>query len=262
MRNIGLEYNCSICCIIQTAGKYAKCNNLIIITLFICITFATSVLLTGCVNTEGTIIIKGKVIDEYTKVQIPGRDIIVQGLVESNNKLVPINAGQFSTDSLGNFLYSLRKVKNAYSYNFSLAGDSDYSFITKNMGLMELEQNAEYLIFSLSKLVGFTIKIYRKSKSPLYDTLYLSWESDGIDCRILYPYKIDNYGKTDNYFGLPSDLKLRWIGGNVNSTIKTRVFADKRTKIYWDLARNRKRKEIIDTITCKRDLVNVVNFIY
>jgi hypothetical protein len=156
----------------------------------------------------------------------------------------------------------LRKVKDAYYYNFSLVGDSDYAFITKTLGLMELEQNAKYLVFSLSKLVGVTIKIYRKSITPVSDTLSLYWESNGVDGRILYPYKIDNYGKTDNYFGLTSDLELRWIGGNVNSTVKTRVFADKRTRIHWELTRDRKRKEIIDTMTCKRDLVNFVNFIY
>jgi hypothetical protein len=156
----------------------------------------------------------------------------------------------------------LIKVKDAYYYNFSLAGDSDYAFITRTLGLMELEQNAEYLIFSLSKLVDVTIKICRKSKTPVCDTLYLSWVSNGVDGRILYPYKIDNYGETNNYFRPTSDLELRWIGGNVNSTVKTKVFADKKTKIYWELVRNRKIKEIIDTITCKRDLVNLVNFIY
>ena len=239
-----------------------RCNNLIIIKLFICIIFDTGVLLTGCVSTEGTLNIKGKIIDEYTNVQIPGRDIIVQGLVDSSNKLVPIDAGQFSTDSSGCFFYSLRKVKDAYYYNFCMLGDSDYSFITRKLGLFGLEQNAEYLVFSLHKLVDVTIRIYRKSKTPGCDTLYLSWETDGVEGRILYPFKIDNYGKTNNYFGQTSDLRLSWIGGNVNSTVKTRVFADKRTKIYWTLDRNKKRREFIETITCKRDLVNIVNYTY
>jgi hypothetical protein len=208
-------------------------------------------------NTEGTLEIKGKVIDEYTKMQIPRRDIIVQGLVKNEKELVPIDAGQFSTDSSGCFTYTLRKVKDAYYYNFCLVGDSDYASITRNLGLYELEQNAKYLSFSLSKLVDLTIKIYRESKNPVFDTLSLTWESNGVSCWSLYPYKIDNYGKTKNYFGLTT-----WIGGNVNSTIKTRVFADKRTKLFWDLVRNGKRKEITDTITCKRDITNIVYFTY
>jgi hypothetical protein len=221
------------------------------------ITFAYGLLLIGCLNTEGTLEIKGKVIDEYTKMQIPRRDIIVQGLVKNEKELVPIDAGQFSTDSSGCFTYTLRKVKDAYYYNFCLVGDSDYASVIRNLGLYELEQNAKYLSFSFSKLVDLTIKIYRESKNPVLDTLSLTWESNGVSCWSLYPYKIDNYGKTKNYFGLTT-----WIGGNVNSTIKTRVFADKRTKLFWDLVRNGKRKEITDTITCKRDITNIVYFTY
>jgi hypothetical protein len=221
------------------------------------ITFAYGLLLIGCLNTEGTLEIKGKVIDEYTKMQIPRRDIIIQGLVKNEKELVPIDAGQFSTDSSGCFTYTLRKVKDAYYYNFCLVGDSDYASVIRNLGLYELEQNAKYLSFSFSKLVDLTIKIYRESKNPVLDTLSLTWESNGVSCWSLYPYKIDNYGKTKNYFGLTT-----WIGGNVNSTIKTRVFADKRTKLFWDLVRNGKRKEITDTITCKRDITNIVYFTY
>ena len=226
------------------------------------ITFASGLLLTGCLNTEGTLQIKGKVIDEYTKIQISGRDIIVQGLVENDNELVPIDAGQFSTDSSGCFTYTLWKVKDAHYYNFCLVGDSDYSFLTRKLGLRELEQSAKYLFFSLSKLADFRIKINRKSKTPFCDTLYLSWESDGVDFRILYPYKIDNFRIPDNFIGLTSYSGLVWIGANTNSTVKTRVFADKMTKIHWELVRNKKRKEITDTITCKRGLTNIVNFTY
>jgi hypothetical protein len=236
-------------------------TDLVSFKFFIFIALASGVPI-GCINTEGTLIIKGKVIDECTKMQIPGKDIIVQGLIESNNRLVPIDAGQFSTDSSGCFSYSLRKVKDARYYNFSIAGDSDYAFITRTLGLMELEQNAKYLCFSLSKLVNLTIKINRKSKTPAFDTLSLSWESNGVDERFLYPYKLNNYGKTNNPFGLTSDTELRWIGGNVNSTINTKVFAGKRTKLLWELDRNGKRKELIDTITCKRDLVNIFYFTY
>lgn len=213
------------------------------------------ILLTGCVNTEGIIKIKGKVLDEYTSTQIPWRDIIVQGLVVSNNKLIPINAGQFTTDSTGCFTYSLRKIKGAYYYNFCLVGDSDYASITKEITLVGLERNAKYLSFSLSKLTDFTINIYRKSKTPVYDTLFLSWKSDGIEGRFLYPYKIINYE-------LKSDFESGWVGGKVKSTIQTRAFADKKTIVRWVLFRNGTIKEIIDTITCKRYLRNQVYLTY
>jgi hypothetical protein len=230
--------------------------------LYISITFTSGLVLTGCLNTEGTLEIKGKVIDEYTKMQIPRRDIIVQGLVNSDRELAPIDAGQFSADSSGCFTYTLRKIKDAYYYNFCLVGDSDYPFTIKKLGLSELKQNAKYLSFSLSKLVDLTIKIHRKSKTPLYDTLRLFWKSNDFDGRLLYPYKIDNYEKTDNFSGLTSDSELEWIGGKVHSIVKTKVYADKRTKISWTLIRNRKRKEITDTITCRRDLTNIVYFTY
>jgi hypothetical protein len=262
MVNIRLRYNRNIGFSFQTISKYAKCDNSIILKFFIYLTFSTEVLLMGCLNTEGTLEIKGKVIDEYTKLQIPGREIIVQGLVEYNEKLKPIDAGQFSTDSSGNFTYLLRKVKDARFYNFFLVGDSDYSFKTKKLGLLELEQNAKFLFFSLNKLADLRIKIYNKSKTHFCDTLYLSWESNGVDFRILYPYKIDNFGTTDNFIGLTSYSGLIWIGGNTNSIVKTRVFADKMTKMHWELVRNKTRKEITDTITCKRDLTNIVYFTY
>jgi hypothetical protein len=235
-------------------------TNSVNIKFFIFIAFALGVQ-TGCVNTEGSLKIKGKVLDESTKTGIPGKNIIVQGLVD-NNKSEPIETGLFSTDSTGCFTYLLRKVKNAYYYNFCLVGDSDYVFITKTLSLMELEKNAEFLSFSLCKLVDLTIKLNRKSKIPFCDTIHLIWESDGVYGLSLYPYKIHNYGRTNNTFGLTSGDDLWWIGGNVISIINTKVFANKKTELNWELFRNGKRKEFIDTITCKRDFANFVYFTY
>lgn len=213
------------------------------------------ILFTGCVSTSGRLEIKGKVTDESTNLPIPGRNVIIQGLVLSNNKLVPVDAGQFSTDSSGSFEYSLMKIKDAYHYNFCLVGDSDYSYMTEKLGLPYLKRNGKFLSFSLSKLSDLTIMILRKSIKPALDTLYLSWKTDGIDGRTLYPYKINNNGLT-------SSSQLRWIGGNVKATVKTRAYADKNTTVRWVLFRNGKLKEIIDTITCKRNLVNEVHLIY
>jgi hypothetical protein len=236
-------------------------TNLVSIKFFILIAFASG-LLTGCVNTEGTLKIKGKISDKSTKTGIPWKNIIVQGIVYSDNNSEPVKAGQFSTDSSGCFTYSLRKIRGAYEYNFCFIGNSEYPVTINKMALIDLKRNAKYLSFSLSKLVDLTIKIYRKSKTPLCDTLSLIWESDGVFGLSLYPYKIYNYGRTNKSFGLASGSDLVWIGGNVNSTINTKVFADKRTELSWELYRSGKKKEFTDTITCKRDFANIVYFSY
>lgn len=248
----GRKENCGI---IFTFSQDTKPYSLILMKTIIYTAFVIELLITGCVNIEGTLKIKGKVIDKSTKAPIPSRDIILQGLVKNNNKLVPIGAGQFSTDSSGCFSYSFRKIKDAYSYNFCLVGDSDYSFKTEEIALSYLERNSKQLSFTLSKLADLTILIFRESKTPICDTLTLSWKTDGVDGRTLYPVKINN-------FGLTSALGLKWIGGNVKSTINTRAFADQWTIVRWVLYRNGRKKEILDTLTCKRDLVNKVYLKY
>jgi len=233
-------------------------NNL----LYICITIASGLLFYGCVNTEGTLEIKGKVTDEFTKVQIPGREIIIQGLLNSENKIVIIDAGQFSTDTSGNFLFSFEKIKDVRNYNFNIVGDSNYAFTKKTLSLFDLEKNARYLSFTQNKLVNLTIHIKKTSKIPFRDTLYLSCQSNRIDFRTLYPFQIENIGITDNSFVSLPGIGLRWIGGDINSTIKTKVLAEKLTKIRWELVRNKNRKEFRDTITCKRDLTQTIYFTY
>ncbi len=219
------------------------------------ILFIPVLITSGCLRTEGTILLKGKIIDGLTGAVIPGRDVIVQGLVENGDRLIPVVTGEFMTDSSGNFSYKLNKVKDAYSYNFCLVGDSDYASVTSEVFLMELERYGQYLSFKMNRLVDFTIKILRISKSPVCDTLSVSWESDRIDRRNLYPCTIDNHGLTP-------DNEFTWIGSRIKSTIKTRVFAEKRTIIYWDLHRNGKRKEFTDTIVCRRDMPNIISFKY
>jgi hypothetical protein len=130
------------------------------------------------------------------------------------------------------------------------------------MSLGEIESNKKYLFFYLSRLVDLTININRKSKTPLSDTLHLCWESNEVFGLSLYPYRINNYGRTNNSFGLTAARDLWWVGGYVNSTINTKVFADKKTELNWELYRNGRREEFTDTITCKRDIENAVYFTY
>lgn len=217
--------------------------------------FVFSIILTGCLNTEGILELKGKVLDEKTREIIPNRKIIVHALVKSDDAFTPIYAGEFFTDSLGYFAYALRKVKTVYLYDFGIVGDSAYAFSNNKLGLTELTRDGKFLSFTLRKLTDLVIKVDRKSKTPLCDTLFVSWESDGLNGEILYPYKIENYG-------IPSSMELRWIGGDVKSVIKTKVFADKKTIVSWELFRNGRPREITDTIFCKRNVANSLYFRY
>jgi hypothetical protein len=214
-----------------------------------------------CINTEGELEIEGKVIDEYTKAEIPLRNIFVQALIQSEGKNSAIDAGQFSTDSLGKFKYNLTKVKNVHYYIFNIAGDSNYAFKIHKLGLFELKKNARSLSFPLSRLADLSIIIYRKSTKPFADTLSLSWNSNGVYYWDLYPYRIYNYDMAKS-LNPANGGELRWAGGYVNSVVKTKVYADKKTKLRFDLDRYGKRNEFIDTITCKRDRANYINFIY
>jgi hypothetical protein len=207
------------------------------------------ILFMGCSDHEVVFKLKGKVLDINTKDIIPGREIIVQALTKNNDELNTVNAGQFSTDSSGSFAFSLKKVKNCYLYNFYLVGDSAYAFSAIKLGMTELDQYGKFLTFYLDKLTDLTITLDRKSKTTGPDTLYLSWESNGIDGKILYPFRIENYGN-------PPDPGFNWIGGKVKSVIKTKAYADKQAIVSWRLYRNGKRKEITDTIYCKRDVNN------
>jgi hypothetical protein len=208
----------------------------------------------GCLNTEGVLELSGRVIDEETKATIPGREIIIQALVMTDT-IIAVNAGHTSTDSSGSFKYSLTKIKDARYYNFYLVGDSEYFYKTTELGLSELEKNALFLTFSLSKLTEFSIKKRRITKIPECDTLCLSWASNGFFGNSISSINIDN-------IGIKPAIGLCWIGGNVVSTIQTRVFAGKKTEVFWELNRNGKRSYLIDTITCRRDSKNNVYFSY
>lgn len=219
------------------------------------IAFISGLFLSGCNDTIGIIELKGKVLDENTKVTVPNRRIFVQAMEKSGRTFVYRNAGEFYTDSSGCFAYRLKKVKNFCLYNFYVVGDSTYAFSNNKLGLTELKRDGKFLSLYVSKLVDFTIKINRISKTPFRDTLCVSWKSDGYYDETLYPFIIENHTINTNN-------SLLWIGGDINSTIKTKVFADKMTIVYWKLYRNGQFKEIIDTIFCKRDVVQRVCFTY
>jgi hypothetical protein len=229
--------------------------------IFLAFAIFMPVLLCKCVNTEGELKIEGRTIDEYSKTVVPRRNIIVQALIKNSDTSFIADAGQFSTDSLGRFKYTLKKIKDARFYTFFIAGDSNYAFEADMLGLYELQRNARFLSFPLSKLADLSINIYRKSKKPVADTLSLSWISNGIYYWDLYPYRIYNYDKANNLIPAAGG-ELRWAGGYVNTVVKTKVFADKKTKLRFDLDRYGNRNEFIDTITCRRDRANFINFIY
>lgn len=213
----------------------------------------------GCLNTEGILEIRGKIVDEDTKTGLPERDVVVKGILNENSERQLIEAGQFSTDSTGSFTFVLNKIKGAYRYNFGMVGDSAYPFTNTELSIGGLENNPRHVFLYMHRLTGLTIIINRKSKMPAYDTLALTWMSDGIYGRFLYPYRIFNYGKTARR---NSENELRWIGGEVSSRVQARVFAGRMTRLSWDLDRYGRRLEFTDTITCKRDASNFIYFTY
>ncbi len=214
------------------------------------------VLLTGVSCAEETHEIKGKVLDEDTRVAIPHREIIIQALLDDDNKVIPVYNGKFSTDSSGYFTYPLKKVKNVYLYNFCVVGDSTYAYSNFKLGLTELKRNGKFLSFNLNKLTDLSILIHSKDRSFADDVLYVSWQSDGIKGNYLYPYKIKNFGFSSSNTG------LKWIGKDIRSKIKTRVYADKETIVRWEIYRHGERRVIYDTVICMRDVANYYELKY
>lgn len=217
--------------------------------------FLSIILLIGCTDTEGILELKGKVLDKNTNVTISNRKVIIQALHKSDDEFISSFAGYFITDSSGSFAYPLKKVKNVYLYEFCVVGDTAYASLNNRLGLTELERDGMFLSFYLNKLADFCININRLSSMPIRDTLYVSWVSNGVDGKTLYPYEIGNYWTN-------SKQGLRWIGGDIKSVIKTKVFADKKTVVTWELFRDGKYKKIIDTIFCIRNAANIVSLKY
>ncbi len=219
------------------------------------ILFALCLIITSCISTEGEIDIKGKTLDEATKIITPNRKLIVEAILNNESENKKISAGQFYSDSLGNFSYTLKKIKGAYFYDFQFVGDSVYASSSKCLGVGEIAKNSKFIFFYLNKLSKLTINVTKTSKSLSGTTLYLSWKSDGIEGKALYPYKVSN-------FGAAPEFDFSWSSNNVNSKIETRVLADKPTIINWEIWNGKKKQEIIDTIVCKRDITSYVNFTY
>ena len=218
------------------------------------VTVSWSLLLMGCTRTVGTVDIAGNVLDEYTKAGIPKRTAIIQGLKSTDTGLIQTeDIGHFDTDSSGHFTFTLNEIKDVIWYNFVFAGDSDYPYSTQMVSIYELRSNAKFLSFNLEKFTDLTIKIERINKT-VCDTLFISWKTDGNDGRI-YPHKVINMGAVP-------DFEFRWIGGKVKSIIETKTFANKNTIIHMYLFRNRKAKEMSDTIFCLRDVKNSFTFRY
>lgn len=230
--------------------------------LLVYILSGIGIILLSCNKTEGNLKLEGKIFDEATLDKIPGREIIIQGLFPGDETEIPVDAGQFSTDSSGTFKYKLRKIEDVRYYNFCIVGDSDYASVVNKLSLFQLKKSSKYLFFSLNKLADLTINIRKINKSASCDTLYLKWESNNVDFNTLYPFRVNNRGITDNSFAHLNFFGLRWIGENITSTVKTKVFADKLTLIHWELVSKKTRKEITDTIVCRRGLAHIVSFEY
>ncbi len=232
------------------------------VSIMIPLIIAGMLSLVSCLRINHPLELKGRITDELTNEVIPYRRVIIHARISMPDKFIPVYAGQFTTDSSGKFIYSLAAVNDAYNYDFSIVGDSDYLFKTERISFIDLKKNGQFMLFRMKPLTGLKIRINRKCRNPAADTLFLYWESDGNNGRGLASYKVYNYGNPDNYLGSSGDPALIWTGGEIESLVSTRVLAEKKTIIYFELIRNGKRKVIIDTITCKRHAENAVYFKY
>lgn len=220
---------------------------------YTCIILLTGILLAGFSCDKEEMELSGKVLDVHTKVPIPERTIMVQAMIKSGKKVIPVNNGAFSTDRSGCFKYAMKKIENAYSYRFCIVGDSAYAYSNVEMDLTELKRYGRFLSLTLNKLTDITISIDRKNTLSDNEILYVSWESDGQDGRYLYPYEIKDYNEISS-----SDPDLIWIGGNIHSEIKTKVLANKETIVQWNVFRDGKMKVFRDTIFCSMDTSNCI----
>jgi hypothetical protein len=212
-------------------------------------------LLSGCWTSNGYLEVAGKILDEKTLQSIGNRKVVVYEL-ETRDAPNYLNiVGEFKTDSLGKFNYSFRKSEVTYFYNFQIMGDSAYSFSNNILGMTELNRHGKFLTFRMKKLTDLSIKIERTAQTTFQDTLFVSWRTDEIDGETLYPYKIVNYENGAN-------SPLRWIGGNIKSVVKTKVFADKKTVVSWKLFRSGRLQNFTDTIFCERSTDNSISLKY
>jgi hypothetical protein len=221
-----------------------------------CKGFIAGILLLVCSCHNENLELKGRVVDATTKAGIPARDIIVQVLIPNEKNFIPVYKGEFSTDSTGNFEYFLMKDKSEFLFNFSFIGDSAYSYKNVRMGLAELNRDGKFLTFDLDRLADLTISLESKSDNSMNESVFLSWKSDEKEGQFLYPYKVMNHGSP------ASNQVLRWTGGDVNSEIKTKVFADKETIVKCEIYRYGKVRQVRDTIMCLRDVANHVSFAF
>jgi hypothetical protein len=180
---------------------------------------------------------------------------MIQALEQCDDETTAIYAGDFITDSSGCFAYKLKKVKNTSLYNFCIEGDPSYDEKNQLLGLSDLNSYGKFLSLEVKRIVDFTMKINRNGKTAFRDTLTVSWKTNGVNGEKLYPFKINNYQINSGY-------GLIWIGGDVKSEIKTKVYADKNTIVHWELYRNGRHKDIIDTVFCGRNTANSVYLRY
>lgn len=214
-----------------------------------------SLLLSACTNTVGTIELKGKVVDGGTKKPIPNMFVVVEALPRSDDETTPVYAGDFTTDSSGCFAYTLKKVKNISFYNFYIKGNPAYDPSDQVLGLTDLNKFGKFLTFEVQRIVDFTMYINRESATTFRDTLMVSWETNKVDGKTMYPFRIENYH-------INAQNSLIWIGGDVKSKIITKVYADKYTIVHWELFRKGRHTDIFDTIFCKRNTANNMTLKY
>jgi hypothetical protein len=204
---------------------------------------------------DGTLNIKGKISDDYTGEGIQNTELSIQGVSSSEGVFgLRLDLGKFKTNSEGYFSGEIKKMKNVERYDFILLADANYYSVIKEMSVSDVEGNLLNLDLTLSRLTELVINIEKTSPASIIDTLYISWGV--INNQVYGPFQ------PLNFTGTQPDLGMRWIGGEVKSSIKTKTLANKTTEIITEIFRSGQYTLSYDTLYCERDVVNTYNINY
>lgn len=217
-----------------------------------------AVLTFSCSNDElfdGSIAVKGKVYDVYTNEGIANVQVVVEVIKPGDMFGFREEAGRFTTNSSGEFSANINTLSDASGYEFFILGDTSYFSNSFLLNAEEVENQASNLTFGTHLLTNITIHLEKTTPPEIVDTVSLSWGVSGIYYGPFYECSFTNYENS------PTD-GFRWIGGKVNSVIKTKTVANKDLELILEIYRNGIHEYVFDTVYCERNVNNVIHLTY
>lgn len=210
--------------------------------------FTVSLLLIfSCRKTDQYIIIKGKVLDEITKENVPGAKIwvrIVSTHIEgffSYETL--IDSKTTSTDDAGNFSIAMQYNDANNIVDLYKTNNEKYTELLdfgKNHTVSEFANN-NAVVFYVRRWEKLKIKVKNLSPYDSNDNVRISilQQNTSLDNSIID--SIQNFGKANQPIPPPAydDGKYPfWIGSNVNSIIYGKVQENTKLTFFWSVRKN------------------------